>query len=115
DLASLKAMTAAMRNMKGSSEVSLETFKKLKEQILAKKAAIATTQEKYIKLGGNLRDVAKAGKVGGDGLDTLAGAAKAGGGPIGSMVSSVGGLATKLGKAGLAGAAVVAVVALTAL
>jgi hypothetical protein len=115
DIASLKAMTAAMRNMKGSSEVSLTTFKQLKEQILAKKAAIATSQEKYIKLGGNLRDIGKAGKDGGGGLAKLGEAMKAGGGEIGSMSSGLSSLATKLGGLGLAGAAVAAAVALVAL
>lgn len=52
DIKSLREMQKALRNLKGGTSTSSEGFKKLKDQIKAQKASIASAQSKYIDLGG---------------------------------------------------------------
>src|SRR5690606_24662723 len=53
DTAAPAQMQRAMRQMQQGTVVNVEAFKKLRDQITAKKAAIADLTTQYVKLGGN--------------------------------------------------------------
>lgn len=111
----LRAMQQAMRNLQGGSAVSVESFRKLKDQITAQKASIAAAQEKYLSLGGTMRSLANGGKAGAGSLHGLVDAARAGNGAFGGLLSKMGGLAQMLGKTGWVGLAILAAVAVVGL
>jgi hypothetical protein len=115
DTDALRAMQSAMRNLQGGAAVNIETFRKLRDQITAQKAAVAAGQERYIKLGGSFKDLSKKGGESAQGLKHLLDAAKGTAGPMGGLFERVNLLTKSLGAAGLAGVAVVAVAGLAIL
>lgn len=119
DMASLKAMQAALRNLSQGSLGATKEARALKEQIAAQKAAIGGTQAQLLQMGAGLKRAGKASKdsslESARGLQSMVEQLKGSSGAAGSMTRSVASLTTQLGKTGLYGAAALAVIAVTAI
>jgi hypothetical protein len=102
----LGAMEAAMRKLKAGGKGASDAAKDLKDKIAAQKAALASTQEAYVKLGGTFVRSAGAAQQAAGGLGGLLGQAQALPGPLGAVGGRLAGLA---GPAGLAAGATMAV------
>ena len=106
DTRSLGEMQKALRNLKGSSNVSSGAVNQLRDRITAQRAAIAGAQESYLQLGGSF-GTARAGAGG------LVAQLQRAPGPLGAVIGRVASLGGSLGTfAGLASLAVSGVVAL---
>src|SRR5262249_20307737 len=110
----------------GGTNVNIASFKKLKDEIAAKKAEIAGSTESFLQMGGTFGKVAKAIEGGGEGLAggakgaadamrALGGSIRLVDGPAGGFLKKAGMMVKSLGKAGVAGLALLAVVALVVL
>lgn len=56
---SVSELNAGLRRLKGSSAVSTDEFKAMREELTAKKAALASDQVQLVKLGGSMTDATK--------------------------------------------------------
>ncbi|WP_437623391.1 hypothetical protein [Sorangium sp. So ce1151] len=112
DQAAVGELQAALKRLQVGGSANTEVFKKLRDQLAAKKASLGAAQEQYVKLGGTFGPVATGAKVAGAGIDDVLGAAQGAGGPIGGLAGRVGQLKAVLGKAGAAGAALLLAAAL---
>lgn len=119
DLDELKAMNAALRNLKSGGQANTQTFKDLKDQIEAKRQKVGTSTKTLLEQGGAFKKVGETAKVetkkATDGMLKLVDTLKTAPGPIGSMTNSATSLGSALGSAGAAGAAGLAVAAFVAL
>jgi hypothetical protein len=111
DVAALRDMKAALRNLKGGAETSGTTLAKLKDEIKKQEARIRGSQEAYLKLGGTFKAVAKSGKETVSTFDKLKTGADATGGPLSRFLRGVSSFKSLLGSAGFVGIAVAAVAA----
>jgi hypothetical protein len=59
DTTALRQMQAAMKAMQGAATVDVAVFKRLRDEINAKKVAIGGANQEFIKLGGTFGKVAK--------------------------------------------------------
>ncbi|MDF3069180.1 MAG: Minor tail protein [Polyangiaceae bacterium] len=59
DMAALKGMNQAMRNLKSAGLEGTAQFKALKDEITAQKAAIGAAQQSMIKHGGSVKDIVR--------------------------------------------------------
>lgn len=113
DKAELAALQNAMRNLQGGASVNIEAFRKLKDQIDAKKQSISEAQSSFIALGGTFNKT----RPPTDKFQEFAKTAKEMPGPIGGVVAGLGKLkdllAGNLMVVGLVGIAA-AMVAITA-
>ena len=96
DVVALREMQKAMRNLKGNTSTSSAAFTDLRDRIAAQKAAIASSQSRFVQLGGTFGKTAEetkgfAGKVG-----ELGGAMSKTGGPIGALGGALSRLAPML-------------------
>jgi len=115
DVAALKSMQQAMRNLQGGASVNIESFRALKDAIAAKKESVAANQQKFLELGGTFRALKPSAKGAESGFKDLLEAVKAGAGPLGGFIGQAKDVSKALGTLGLAGAAVIAVAAVAAL
>lgn len=111
----LAAMQKAMRQMQRGTVVNVEAFKKLRDQITAKRAAISDLTTQYVKLGGNFTKTAPKVNALAQRIQQFGNVTNAIGSPVGGLVGQVQGLSTALAgsggvviAAGLAAAAVAA-------
>jgi hypothetical protein len=118
DLASLKAMQGALRNLQQGSLGATKEARALKEQIAAQKASIGSTQAQLLQMGAGLRKTGKSSKdsalESASGFRSMIEQLKGSSGAAGSMTRNVASLAGQLGKAGLYGAAALAVIGIVA-
>ncbi len=113
----LRNMQAALRSMQGGTSVSIDAFKKLKDQIDAQKQSVAQASESFVKLGGDFNQI-KAPKLepATDSVGGFLGAIKGGAGPMGGFlekIQAVRGAVQKMGAGNalaIAGAAALAAV-----
>ncbi len=112
----LKEMEAALRKLKAGGKGTSAAAAELKDKITAQKAAIASAQEQYVKLGGAFgKTTPKAQGIAGA-LGELLGQAKGLPGPLGSVAGRLTGIGGIAGGVSLAiGAVVGAMVALLAI
>jgi hypothetical protein len=115
DTAELANMQRAMKNLQGGTSVNIEQFKKLRDQIDAKKSAIAQAQSAYINLGGNFAKGKQGAQSFSERLAALGVTAKGMPGPLGGMVGSLESLKGLLGGGALALGVVALSAALVAL
>jgi hypothetical protein len=115
DTAALRGMQNAMRQLQGGSAVSVEAFRQLKDQITAQKASIASSQEQYVKLGGNFKAIKKPADEAGAGVEDFARTLKGAAGGMGGFIERGVNMIKGLGTLGIAGAAIIATVAIAAL
>ncbi len=87
--AKLREMQAAMARLKSGSNVSIESVKRLKDQIDAQKASVSSMQEKWLSLGGAFGATKKGTEGAASGLDKLLEGARSLGGPLGTAASGV--------------------------
>lgn len=111
----LRAMQQAMRNLKGSSNVSKEAIRELTDRIAAQKASLAQAQSAYIRLGGTFEKVKPKIQPTQASLRDLLGSfrslgtlAAAGGPVVAGILAVAGAFAALLAAVGAATAAVVA-------
>lgn len=111
----LRAMQQAMRNLKGSSNVSKEAIRELTDRIAAQKASIAQAQSAYIRLGGTFEKVKPKIQPTQASLRDLLGSfrslgtlAAAGGPVVAAILAVAGAFAALLAAVGAATAALVA-------
>lgn len=112
----LRDMTAAMGRLKGSSADVVAQKKALQDRISSVRSSLASSQAQFLKMGGNLGDLAKKSVAAVDKTKSFGEALQGLGGPMGDVVQKGEGLMTLLASpAGLAFAfGVVAVVAAVA-
>lgn len=115
DTAALSQMQRAMRQMQQGTVVNVAAVKQLREQIAAKKAAVADATSQYVKMGGTFQKVAPQIQGSGKGLKGFADMAKASGSPLGAMLGRIQGVTKALAPGGLAAAAALGVIAVAAL
>ena len=126
DQSALADMNRAMKNLQGGTNVSIASFKQLKDQIAAKKVEIAGAQDSFLKLGGTFgkaskevegggEEVAGAAKEGAVGIEALGQSVKGALGPMGGFIDRAQTLIKGLGKAGVAGVIAIVVIAIIAL
>jgi len=115
DVVALREMQKAMRNLKGNTSTSSAAFTNLRDRIAAQKAAIASSQSRFVQLGGTFGKTATqatgfAGKLG-----ELGGAMGQSGGAVGALGGGLARLAPLLANpAVLIGALVAGLLALAA-
>lgn len=89
DVKALSAMRKAMRNLKGGSGPFGDSIVKLKNQIAAQKASIASSQRKFLDLGGALDGASDKTKSLDGKMGALKGGLKGSGDALGGLGSSV--------------------------
>lgn len=113
----LRNMQKAMRNLQGGKTVDIATTRKLRDEMAATKARIASTQQAVIGLGGAFKRTVSPANEAKGGVQRLRDAALLTGGPLGQLTGRLGALARLVGSgvivAGIAAIAA-ACVALTA-
>ncbi|WP_437958595.1 hypothetical protein WME76_02295 [Sorangium sp. So ce119] len=114
DQSAVGELQAALKRLQVGGSANTEVFKKLRDQLAAKKASLGAAQEQYVKLGGTFGPVASGAKAASAGIDDVLGAAQGAGGPIGGLAGRFSQLKGLIGKAGAAGAALVLAAALLA-
>ncbi|WP_438041448.1 hypothetical protein [Sorangium sp. So ce128] len=115
DQAAVGELQAALRRLQVGGNANTEVFKKLRDQLTAKKAALGAAQEQYVKLGGTFGPVAAQAGVANAGVSNLISTVTGSGDPVVGLIGRANQLKAVLGKAGAAGAAIVLAVALVAL
>ncbi len=115
DTKALASMQKAMRELQSGAVVNIDAARKLREQIDAKKSAIANARAAFVQLGGSFDATGKkSSRLGFAQIEAAAGRLP---GPIGSVTSSLGNLRGMLAGGALAlgiAAVAAAIVALTA-
>lgn len=114
DIESAKGLQVALRQLKGGGNVATATVKQLKDQLTAKKAVIADATSRYLKLGGDVRKLAPAGKEATQSLKTLNAAISTAGGPLGRFTARAGLLKQLFAGGALVGASVAVAAAIAA-
>lgn len=111
----LSAMQRSLKQLQGGTVVSVEQFRKLKQQIADQKTHVASLASRNIQLGVSFKasNVEQRNAV--TGLESLKAGIAGADGPLGSISSKVLGLTSKLGRAGLVGVVVIAAAAVIAL
>lgn len=110
DVAALRQMQAAQRQLQQGTVVNVGAFKQLRDQITATKTRIANAQAQYVSLGGTFEKV-KSPEVDATNIKDLADGAKGAVPVLGEFIERGNNLAKALGSGGVAGAFVVAGVA----
>ena len=110
DTAALAAMNKAMRNLKGDSAANVAQIKTLRDQIAAKRVALAKAQSQYLELGGALDGTARKSRSFRDRMSQVTAQAQAMPGPLGQLVGLFDRFAKLVGGGAMA-AGIVAVAA----
>jgi hypothetical protein len=110
DTQALNALQKAMKNLQGGAAVDIVMFKKLEEQITAKKKAIAASTSSILQLGGSLKKAPTGGKAVLSMFEQMQKNANGLGGPLGSLNARL----SMLGELVRGGAAALGLVALAA-
>lgn len=105
DQAALTDMQAALRRMQQGGNVSSAAFAQLRDQIAAKRAALASAQETYVQLGGTFGRVQRASEETSSAMTEVTEAVEEAQAPAGGLSGLLGQLTQRLGKVGMAGAA----------
>ena len=85
DLEQIKALQAAMRNLKGPGAQNAAQFSQMSDQLTALKANVQANTSKFLGLGGSAADLAGKAGPAADSLKAIMGAAKGVGGPMGGL------------------------------
>ncbi|WP_437606254.1 hypothetical protein WMF20_35380 [Sorangium sp. So ce834] len=115
DQSAVAELQSALRRLQGGGQTNTEVFKKLRDQLTAKKAALASAQEQYVKLGGTFGPVASGASVANAGLSNLISTVTGSGDPVSGLIGRGQQLTAILGKAGVYGAIIMVTVALVGL